>query len=178
MVQIVDIKNEVFMLLKKIVIIFVLLSPLSLYADYSIDSNKDGVLDVWVEELSQEGYIVLTDTNHDGNVDSKQMLDERIFISGKANPIVLNQDSSELRLLVNIRDEAHRFALAYHKKLRKQQYYESPLDKIPGIGQAKKKNLVKHFGDIQKIRNASLDELCKVKGINPKDAKAIYIHLS
>ncbi len=90
-----------------------------------------------------------------------------------ADPIVLNQDSSELRLLVNIRDEAHRFALAYHKKLRKKQYYKSPLDKITGIGQIKKKNLLKHFGDMQKIRNASLDDLGKVKSISAKDAMTI-----
>ncbi len=114
----------------------------------------------------------------DGNVHSKQKLDERVFVSGRPNPIVLNQDSSELRLLVNIRDEAHRFALAYHRNLRKQQYYKSPLDKITGIGQVKKKNLLKHFGDMQKIRNASLDELGKVKGISSKDAKIIYDYLS
>ena len=114
----------------------------------------------------------------DGNVYSKQRLDERIFISGKSNPIVLNQDSSELRILVNIRDEAHRFALAYHKKVRKQKYYESPLDKVPGIGQVKRKNLLNHFGDMQKLRNASLDALGKVKGITPRDAKAIYNYLS
>jgi excinuclease ABC subunit C len=111
-------------------------------------------------------------------VDSKQKLDERIFILGKADSIVLNQDSAEIRLLVNIRDEAHRFALAYHKKLRKQQYYESPLDKITGIGQTKKKNLLKHFGDMEKIRNATLDELGKVKGISSKDAKTICDYLS
>ena len=106
--------------------------------------------------------------------DSKQKLDERIFICDNADAIVLNQDSSELRLLVNIRDEAHRFALAYHKKLRKEQYYKSPLDKITGIGQVKKKNLLKHFGDMQRIRNASLDDLGKVKSISAKDAKDIY----
>jgi excinuclease ABC subunit C len=114
----------------------------------------------------------------DANADSKQKLDERIFILGKANPIVLNQDSAEIRLLVNIRDEAHRFALAYHRKLRKQQYYESPLDKITGIGQVKKKNLLKHFGDMEKIRNATLDELGKVKGVTSKDAIAILNYLS
>lgn len=111
-----------------------------------------------------------------GHVDSKQKLDERVFICGNNDPIVLNQDSAELRLLVNIRDEAHRFALAYHKKLRKEQYYKSPLDKITGIGQVKKKNLLKHFGDIQKIRKASLDELGKVKSISAKDAKNIYTY--
>ncbi len=75
----------------------------------------------------------------------------------------------------NVRDEAHRFALAYHRKLRKKQYQpESPLDKIEGIGKVKKKSLLKHFGNIQKIRNASLDELKKVKSIGSKDAKDIY----
>jgi excinuclease ABC subunit C len=108
--------------------------------------------------------------------DSKQKLDERIFICDNADAIVLNQDSSELRLLVNIRDEAHRFALAYHKKLRREQYYKSPLDKITGIGQVKKKNLLKHFVDMQKIRNASLDELGKANSITIKDAQRIHNH--
>ncbi|MFQ5963778.1 MAG: excinuclease ABC subunit UvrC [Candidatus Scalinduaceae bacterium] len=112
-----------------------------------------------------------------GEKTSKQKLDERVFVCGKADPIVLDQESSELRLLVNIRDEAHRFALAYHRKLRKKQYQpESPLDKITGIGKVKKKNLLKHFRNIQKIRNASMDELNKVKNISSKDAKDIYNH--
>ena len=109
-----------------------------------------------------------------GNDGSKKKLDERVFICDRANPIILNQQSPELRLLVNIRDEAHRFALAYHKKLRKKQYYESPLDKITGIGKVKKKNLLKHFGDTQKVRDASLNELHKVKSITAKDANEIY----
>jgi excinuclease ABC subunit C len=109
-----------------------------------------------------------------GNNGSKKKLDERVFICDRVNPIILNQQSSGLRLLVNIRDEAHRFALAYHKKLRKEQYYESPLDKIPGIGKVKKKNLLKHFGDTQKVRNASLNGLNKVKSITAKDANTIY----
>jgi excinuclease ABC subunit C len=112
-----------------------------------------------------------------GEKTSRQKLDERVFVCGKANPIVLNQESSELRLLENVRDEAHRFALAYHRKLRKKQYQpESPLDKITGVGKLKKKSLLKHFGNIQKIRTASLDELGKVKSIGSKDAKDIYNH--
>ncbi len=100
-----------------------------------------------------------------------------MFVCGKADSIVLDQGSSELRLLENVRDEAHRFALAYHRNLRKKQYQpESPLDKIEGIGKVKKKNLLRHFGSIQKIRDASLDELKKVKSISSKDAKNIYNH--
>ncbi len=110
-----------------------------------------------------------------GEKTSRQKLDERVYVCGKADPIVLGQESSELRLLVNIRDEAHRFAISYHRKLRKKQYQpESPLDKITGIGKVKKKNLLRHFGNIQKIRNASLDALKKVKSIGSKDAKDIY----
>ncbi len=98
-----------------------------------------------------------------------------MFICGKTDPIALNQESPELRLLVNVRDEAHRFAISYHRKLRRKQYKpESPLDKITGIGKVKKKNLLRHFGNIQKIRNASLDALTKVKSIGSKDAKDIY----
>ena len=110
-----------------------------------------------------------------GENTSRQKLDERVFVCGKADPIVLGQESSELRLLVNIRDEAHRFAISYHRKLRKKQYQpESPLDKIEGIGRVKKKNLLKHFGNIQKIRTASLDALKKVKSIGSKDAKVMH----
>jgi len=111
------------------------------------------------------------DIRNDG---TKKKLEERVFICDRASPIILNQQSSELRLLVNIRDEAHRFALAYHKKLRKKQYYKSPLDKITGIGKIKKKNLLKHFGDTQKVRVASLNELNKIKSITAKDASEIY----
>lgn len=114
-------------------------------------------------------------TKYAGEKTSRQELDERVFVCGKADPIVLGQESSELRLLENVRDEAHRFALAYHRKLRKKQYQpESPLDKITGIGKVKKKSLLKHFGNIQKIRDASLDELKKVKSIGSKDAKVVY----
>ena len=58
--------------------------------------------------------------------------------------------------------------------MRKEQYYESPIDKITGIGKVKKKNLLKHFGNTQKVRDASLSELNKVKGIAAKDAKNIF----
>lgn len=145
-----------------------------------IDGGKGqlGIARRVFDELGVDGVDVIalakSKKKGTGNADSKRKLDERIFVCGKANPIILNQESSELRLLVNIRDEAHRFAITYHKKLRKEQYYESPLDKIVGIGKVKKKNLLRHFGDMQKIRDASLDELRKVKSITVKDANAIF----
>lgn len=145
-----------------------------------IDGGKGqlGIARRVFDELGVEGVDVIAlakgkkrSTKH---ADSSQHSDERVFIADNADPIVLDQDSPELKLLVNIRDEAHRFAIAYHKKLRKDQYYKSPLDKIEGIGQVKKKNLLKYFGDIQKIRSASLDELGKVKSITSKDANNIF----
>jgi excinuclease ABC subunit C len=145
-----------------------------------IDGGKGqlGIARRVFDELGVDGVDVIalakSKKKSTGNADSKRELDERIFVCGKANPIILNQESSELRLLVNIRDEAHRFAITYHKKLRRKQYYESPLDKIVGIGKVKKKNLFRYFGDMQKIRDASLDELGKVKSITVKDANIIY----
>lgn len=145
-----------------------------------IDGGKGqlGIARRVFDELGVDGVDVIalakSKKKGTGNADSKRKLDERIFVCGKADPIILNQESSELRILVNIRDEAHRFAITYHRKLRKKQYYESPLDKIVGIGKVKKKTLLRHFGDMQKIRDASLDELGKVKSITVKDANAIY----
>ncbi len=110
------------------------------------------------------------------NNDPKQKSDERVFLCGEDEPIILDQDSSELRLLQNARDEAHRFALAYHKKLRSKHYYVSPLDKITGIGSIKKRNLLKELGNMQGVRNASIDQLKRVKSITRKDAETIYGH--
>ncbi|MEE9605040.1 MAG: excinuclease ABC subunit UvrC [Candidatus Scalindua sp.] len=160
------------------------------FPDLAIMDGGKGQLGIAIKVFDELGFdkvdvIALAKSKRNGkskgkdtvDADSKRKLDERVFVCGKADPIVLNQESSELRLLVNIRDEAHRFALAYHRKLRKKQYQpESPLDKITGIGKVKNKNLLRHFGNIQKIRNASPDALTKVKSITTKDAKVIYNH--
>lgn len=101
-------------------------------------------------------------------------LPERIYIKGKAASIILPPDSSELLLLERIRDEAHRFAITYHKKLRHKQYYESPLDKIPGVGVVRKKTLMRHFGNVDNIRQASIEKLKEVKNISENHAAVIY----
>lgn len=145
-----------------------------------IDGGKGqlGVARRVFDELGVDGVDVIAlakgkmrNTAGDG---SKQKLDERVYVCNNADPVILREDSSGLRLLVNIRDEAHRFALTYHKKLRKGQYYESPLDRIAGIGKVKKRNLLKHFGDMQKIREASLADLGRVKSITAEDTHNIY----
>jgi excinuclease ABC subunit C len=76
-----------------------------------------------------------------------------------------------------VRDEAHRFAITSHRKLRAKEGLASRLDAIPGIGPAKRKLLLNHFGSIQDIQDASMEELSAVQGITPKLAEAIKSHL-
>ena len=100
--------------------------------------------------------------------------DERVFVPGRSAPIVLAQDSPELYLLTRVRDEAHRFALAYHRKLRARPYKGSALDRIPGIGAARKKALVAHFGSVRAIRRAGVEELAQAEGISARQAAAVH----
>jgi excinuclease ABC subunit C len=104
----------------------------------------------------------------------RERTDERVFVPGRAEALVLPSDASELHLLDRIRDEAHRFALAYHHKLRRQPYKGSVLDRIPGVGPARKKALVAHFGSVRAIRAASPEALACVQGITAKQAAAIH----
>ena len=98
---------------------------------------------------------------------------ERVFVPGRSRPIVLEQDSPELYLLMRVRDEAHRFAVAYHRKLRARPYKHAVLDRIPGIGPARKKALVAHFGSVRAIRRATVGELAQVRGISARQAAAV-----
>lgn len=99
---------------------------------------------------------------------------ERVYVPGRPEPIVLAPDSPELHLVDRVRDEAHRFALAYHRKLRREPYRGSVLDRIPGIGPARRKALVARFGSIRAIRTASAEDLAAVPGISPAQAAAIH----
>jgi len=99
---------------------------------------------------------------------------EEIFLPDSAEPIMLARDSVALILLRRIRDEAHRFAITYHRKIRGNNELSSFLDQIPGLGQAKKKALWNYFATIKKMRSASVEELCQVEGIGPKLAQRVW----
>jgi excinuclease ABC subunit C len=99
---------------------------------------------------------------------------EEIFIPHSKNPIIIPKNNEGLHLLQRVRDEAHRFAVTYHRKLRSKAIEGSELDDIIGVGKTRKINLLKHFGDIKKIKKASVDEIANVKGLNKKVAKSIY----
>ncbi|GMQ57556.1 excinuclease ABC subunit UvrC [Vallitalea sediminicola] len=86
----------------------------------------------------------------------------------------IDKDSEGFKLITRIQDEAHRFAIEYHRKLRSKNQIQSILDDIEGIGPKRRINLIKYFGSVEKIRSASVDELEKVEGINRKVAQTIY----
>lgn len=99
-------------------------------------------------------------------------LDE-VFVPGIPDPQMIPKASSTLRLLQHIRDEAHRFAVSYHRKLRGKRASLSVLDRIPGIGQVRKMILLRRFGSVKAIAEASVEEIAAVEGIGPTIARTI-----
>jgi excinuclease ABC subunit C len=98
---------------------------------------------------------------------------EEIFRPGNPNPLVIDHSSGAIRLLQRIRDEAHRVANGYHQLLMKQRMNESLLDDCPGVSENRKKILLRHFGSMERLRNASAEEICEVEGIGPKMAETL-----
>lgn len=129
-----------------------------------IDGGK-GQLGYVMDAMEKEGL--------DFTVISLAKRIEEVFVPGKEESILLPRDSLALKLLVRIRDEAHRFAITYHRNLRLKQMTESELTAIEGIGKTKARNLLVHFRKIEKIATASVDELSEVKGIGKSDAERI-----
>ncbi|VVB94940.1 UvrABC system protein C [uncultured archaeon] len=105
---------------------------------------------------------------------------EYVFLPERETPVVLPKDSPALQLLQRIRDEAHRFALGYHRKLRGKKLRESALDEIAGIGDKKKRALLRYFGSVEMLKKAEVSEIGKVRGITKKDAERVweYFHSS
>ncbi|MDS1030621.1 excinuclease ABC subunit UvrC [Bacillota bacterium LX-D] len=103
--------------------------------------------------------------------------EELLFSEGRPEPIFLPRNSSALYLVQRIRDEAHRFAISYHRQLRSKRAYQSILNEIPGIGAKRKKALLKYFGSIKKIKEATLEELAQVEGMNYQAAEAVLEYL-
>jgi excinuclease ABC subunit C len=103
--------------------------------------------------------------------------EERVFLPGRKNPIVLPKNSTALFLLVRIRDEAHRFAIAYNRELRRRARLRSVLDDIDGVGPVRRRAMLRHFGSLKRIRDATTDEIAAVKGLNRELAAEIRRHL-
>jgi excinuclease ABC subunit C len=102
---------------------------------------------------------------------------EEVWLPGEEYPVILPRSSEGLYLLQRVRDEAHRFAIAYHRAKRGKAATASALDDVPGLGPARRKALVKHFGSVRKLSAASVEEIAAVPGIGPRLAATISVAL-
>jgi excinuclease ABC subunit C len=102
---------------------------------------------------------------------------ERVFLLGRKDPIVLPQNSPELFALTRVRDEAHRFAITYQRKVSRKRGLSSHLDQIPGVGATRRTALLLHFGSLKRIREASVDELSQVGSLGPAVAERVHAFL-
>jgi excinuclease ABC subunit C len=103
--------------------------------------------------------------------------EEEVFLPGRPDPVVLEPGSAGLQLLQRIRDEAHRFALGFHRQRRDKVARESILDALPGVGPARKRALIRHFGSPERILEATAEELEGVPGVPSKTGRQIYAAL-
>lgn len=135
-----------------------------------VDGGK-GQLNVAVsiaKELNLKGVDIISLAKERGEVP------DRVFIPGVKDAKRISTDSPVLHLLQHVRDESHRFAITYHKKLRGKKLKKTGLLDIPGIGEAKAKSLLKNIGSIEKVKEADAAALSNVPGITKRDAEAVY----
>lgn len=104
--------------------------------------------------------------------------EERFFLPGRANPITFRSNSEALHILVGLRDEAHRFAITYHRKLRENTSLESELDHVSGLGEKRKRALLAKFGSVEALRGADPEEIARLKGFHRVLAERILLHLN
>ena len=102
---------------------------------------------------------------------------EEVFVPGRSSRLAISEDSEALRLLKRVRDEAHRFAIDFHRQRRDQAMTRSLLDELPGVGPVRKRALLSHFGSPERLVGASREELEAVPGIPGKLARQIHRQL-
>lgn len=103
---------------------------------------------------------------------------EEVWVPGDDDPVILPRTSEGLYLLQRVRDEAHRFAITYQRAKRAKRFKAGPLDAVPGLGDARKQTLIKHFGSVKRLRSATIDQICEIPGIGRKTAEAIIVALA
>ncbi|MFC6094083.1 excinuclease ABC subunit UvrC [Saccharothrix lopnurensis] len=103
---------------------------------------------------------------------------EEVWVPGEPDPVILPRTSEALYLLQRVRDEAHRFAVAYHRQKRSKRMTTSALDDVPGLGQTRRAALLKHFGSLKRLREASIEEISVVPGVGRRTAEAVHATLS
>lgn len=98
---------------------------------------------------------------------------EEVWVPGEEDPVILPRTSEGLYLLQRVRDEAHRFAITHHRNRRSKSMVESLLDDVPGLGEVRRRTLLRHFGSLRKLRAATVEEIAAVPGVGPRTASAI-----
>ncbi|MFF8912420.1 excinuclease ABC subunit UvrC [Streptomyces sp. NPDC015032] len=103
---------------------------------------------------------------------------EEVWLPEDDDPVVLPRSSEGLYLLQRVRDEAHRFAITYQRAKRAKRIRSSPLDAVAGLGETRKQALIKHFGSVKKLKQATIDEICEVPGIGRRTAESVVVALT
>ena len=132
-----------------------------------------------VNELGLSGSFDLVSlaksrVTHNAVAETAGKSDERVFLPGRKNPVVLRQNSKPLLLLASVRDEAHRFAIEYHRKLRSKEGITSGIDRIAGIGPKRRTALLTHFGSLKKLKEATVEEIVTIPGFSRATAETVY----
>jgi excinuclease ABC subunit C len=103
---------------------------------------------------------------------------EEVWLPGEDAPAILPRTSEALYLLQRVRDEAHRFAITYHRQKRSTRMTASALDGVPGLGETRRTALLKHFGSVKKLRAASVEDITEVPGVGRRTAEAVLAALN
>ncbi len=127
-----------------------------------------------LHDLRIEGVDVISIAKDKTEWQPNKSQGEKIYLPNVKDPILLRSNSPVLFLIQRLRDEAHRFAITFHKSLRKKAVFRSALDFLPGIGPKRKKQLLKHFGSLKRIKEASIDELAAVPGMTRPAAQTVH----
>jgi excinuclease ABC subunit C len=98
---------------------------------------------------------------------------EEVWVPGRPDPVILARSSEGLYLLQRIRDEAHRFAITYHRAKKRRASVESLLDDVPGVGESRRRALLAHFGSVKRLRSATVEQVADVPGFGPRLARAV-----
>ena len=134
-----------------------------------IDGGK-GQLGVAVRVLEELGL-------EDISVASLAKRFEEVYVPGQSDPVRIPRDSEALYLLQQVRDEAHRFAITYHRQLRDKKMTKSVLDDVPGLGPTRKARLLKEYGSVKRLRALTEDDLVAIPWLPEKVARALYAQL-
>ncbi len=155
------------------------------YPDLLVVDGGKGQLNVAVEvlhELEIDNVDVISlakmHVERDPRATAVRRSEERVFLPGRKNPVVLRRNSTALFLLQRVRDEAHRFAITYHRELRRRDRLRSRLEDIEGVGPGRRRALLRHFGSLKRLRAASAEDIAAVPGISTRLAAEIRAQLA